>query len=268
MTIQANVNTIFKKYPKDARSLTVADKLNIAIGQAFQIDKIIPDRDQHSRVIFTNSVQGWKEAYIYQPHWTLPTNANILLTVPYFSQLDNDSGQGGRECCGTSNAMMLNFLLAKARVPSLTEQAKGKGIEPETIYFDVLSKYGDTTNHYANTQALREFGIESYWATNLSFKELLKSLKAGIPLVIGLHYKSWGHIVTAIGYRFDRNAAIVHDPYGARAGDSDTWAVIGGDSGKADIYSDRVLQSLWCSGRADGWGRIVTSVLGVPTGLK
>lgn len=266
MTIQANVNTILKKYLKDARNLTVEDKLNVAIGQAFQIDKIIPDRDQHAFVIFTNPVQGWKEAYIYQPHWMLPTEANILLTVPYFSQLDNDSGQGGRECCGTSNAMMLNFLLAKARVSSLLELAKRKGIEPETIYFDVLSKYGDTTDHNANTQALREFGIESYWATNLSFKELLKSLRSGIPLVMGLHYKNWGHIVTGIGYRFDHNATIVHDPFGARAGDSDNWAATGGDSGKADIYSDRVLQSLWCNG-ADGWGRIVTSVLKVPTGL-
>lgn len=268
MTIQANVNTIFKKHFKDARNLTVEDKLNVASGLAFQIEEIIPDRDQHARVIFASPVQGWKEAYIYLPHWTLPTNANILLTVPYFSQLDNDSGQGFRECCGTSNAMMLNFLLAKARIPSLTERAEKKGIEPETIYFDVLSKYGDTTDHGANTQALREFEIESYWATNLSFKELLKSLRAGIPLVMGLHYKSWGHIVTAIGYRFDRSAAIIHDPFGARAGDSDNWAATGGDSGKADIYSDPVLQSLWCKNQNDGWGRIITSVLGVPTGLK
>jgi hypothetical protein len=163
--------------------------------------------------------------------------------------------------------MMLNFLLAKARVPSLTELSKGKRIEPETVYLDVLSKYGDTTDHNANTRALKDFGIESYWATNLSFETLLKSLRSGIPLVMGLHYKAWGHIVTGTGYNFDRSAAIIHDPFGARAGDSDNWAATGGDSGKADIYSDRVLQSLWCSGQNDGWGRIVTSVLGTSTGL-
>ncbi|MEG3875787.1 C39 family peptidase [Microcoleus sp. herbarium7] len=268
MTIQANVNTLLKRTPSDSRFLTLTDKLPIKTGEAFQIKTITPDRDQHAKVIFANPVQGWSEAYIYQPHWTLPTSSNILLMAPYFSQLDNDSGQGNRECCGTSNAIMLNFLLAKAKVPSLVERAFGKGIEPETVYFDTLAKYGDTTDHGANTQALQEFGIESQWATNLSLEDLLKSLRAGIPLVMGLHYKRWGHIVCAIGYNFDRNAAIVHDPFGARAGDSDNWAATGGDSGKADIYSDRVLQSLWCSGQSDGWGRIVTSVLGKPTGLK
>lgn len=268
MTIQANVNTILKKYPKDAGSLTIENKLNVSYGSAFEIKEIIPDRDQHARVIFASPVQGWSEAYIYRPHWTLPSSSNILLTVPYFSQLDNDSGEGYRECCGTSNAMMLNFLLAKARVPSLSDRAIGQGIEPETVYFDVLAKYGDTTDHTANTAALEDFGIESYWATNLSFNDLLTSLRAGIPLVVGFHYKSWGHIACAIGYDFSKNAAIVHDPFGVRAGDSDDWAATGGDSGKADIYSDRVLQSLWCSGGSNGWGRIVTSVCGQATGLK
>lgn len=267
MTIQANVDAILKKYPGDSRVLEASDKITVKAGKAFEIVSIVPDRDQHAKVIFKNLVQGWTEAYIYQPHWTLPTSSNILLMVPYFSQLDNDSGQGNRECCATSNAMMLNFLLAKAKVPSLTELSKGKGIEPETVYLDMLSKYGDTTDHSANTRALKDFGIESYWATNLSFETLLKSLRSGIPLVMGLHYKAWGHIVTGVGYNFDRSAAIIHDPFGARAGDSDNWAATGGDSGKADIYSDRVLQSLWCSGQNDGWGRIVTSVLGTSTGL-
>lgn len=266
MTIQANVNTVLKKLITDSRSLKSEDKLIIPVGKAFEVKSIVPDRDQHALVTFKNPVQGWEKAYIYQPHWTLPTSSNILLTVPYFSQLDNDSGEGGRECCGTSNAMMLNFLLAKARSASLSDRAVGKNIEPETVYFDVLRKYGDTTDHTANTKALQEFGVESYWATDLSFEDLLKSLRSGIPLVMGLHYKSWGHIVCAIGYNFDRNTTIVHDPFGARAGDSDNWAATGGDSGKADIYSDRVLQSLWCRNQ-DSWRRIVTSVLGVPTGL-
>jgi Peptidase_C39 like family len=267
MAIQANVRTILKKSLKDSRLLPKEAKLEIKSGLELEIASITPDRDQHARVVLKNPFQGWKEAYIYQPHWDYLHTSSILLTVPYFSQLDNDSGEGFRECCATSNAMMLNYLLAKARVPSLTQQAAGKGIEPETVYFDVLSKYGDTTDHGANTRALREFGIESRWATNLSFEDLLRSLRSGTPLVMGLHYKGWGHIVCAIGYDFSRNATIVHDPFGARAGDSNDWAATGGDSGKADPYSDRVLQSLWCNG-SDGWGRIVTSILGTPTGLK
>ncbi|TAG98731.1 MAG: hypothetical protein EAZ18_00195 [Oscillatoriales cyanobacterium] len=265
MIIQANVNTIFKKYSGDSRILEASDKITVKVGKAFEIETIVPDRDQHSKIAFKEPVEGWKEAYIYQPHWTLPTSSNILLMAPYFSQLDNDSGEGYRECCGTSNAIMLNFLLAKA--VSFSERAANKGIEPETVYFDVLRNYGDTTEHDANTKALQEFGVESYWATNLSFEDLLKSLRAGIPLVMGLHYKNWGHIVCAIGYDFSRNSTVIHDPFGARAGDSDDWAATGGDSGKADPYSDRVLQSLWCNG-SDGWGRIVTSVMGTKTGLK
>lgn len=195
---------------------------------------------------------------------------NIKLDVPYFNQTDNDSnyfGSGSRQCCLTSNAMAANFILDDRKLESLTKRAKRLGLnEPESAYGQVLNWYGDTTDHTANTQALEELSLQSYFSTSLSVRNAIASLDKKLPMPIGLHYKGDGHIVCLVGCDLEQEFFWVHDPYGIRAGRADYYESIGGQSGKFDKYSFAIMEELWAS-QSDGWGRIFTSVDGKPTGL-
>ena len=194
----------------------------------------------------------------------------IKLNVDYFNQVDNDSnlfGSGTRQCNLTSNAMAAEFILKDARLESLTERAKRIGLrEPESAYGQVLDKYGDTTNHTANTQALAELGLQSYFSMSLSLENAIASLDKRLPMPVGLHYKKSGHIVCLVGYDLQQEFFWVHDPYGVRAARADYYKAIGGQSGRYDRYSFNIMEDLWTA-RSDGWGRVFTAVGGKPTGL-
>lgn len=195
---------------------------------------------------------------------------NLKLKVPYFNQLNNDDnyfGSGSRQCCLSSNAMAANFILADRGLESLEQRAKRLGFsEAESAYGEVLSAYGDTTDHSANTQALAELGLGSYFSTSLSIKNAIASLDKKLPMPIGLHYKSSGHIVCLVGYDLSQKFFWVHDPYGIRAGRADYYEAIGGQSGRYDKYSFAIMGNLWTS-MNDGWGRVFTAIGGKPTGL-
>lgn len=195
---------------------------------------------------------------------------SIKLDVPYFSQVDNDTryfGSGSRQCCMTSNAMAANYLLQNYGLESLGKRAQRLGFnEPESAYAEVLNRYGDSTNHGANTQVLQKFGLDSYFSTSLSMESAIASLDKKLPMPIGLHYKSSGHIVCLVGYDANEKYFWVHDPYGVRAGRADYYEAIGGQSGKYDRYSFEIMEDLWTS-QNDGWGRVFTAIGGKPTGL-
>lgn len=159
---------------------------------------------------------------------------------------------------------MVDYYLLKGK---LTKMAQEQGFpEPESVYMRAVSKYGDTTDHTAQTAALKDFGIESYFSYSLSAKDLLISLRAGIPVVVGFAYKGSGHICIVVGHDPAARSWLVHDPYGTRHGSSDSYDV--GVGGAFDLYSyDSMQQIFWDQGGESGWGRIVTSVEGKSTGL-
>lgn len=194
----------------------------------------------------------------------------IKLDTPYFNQTDNDIrffGDGSRQCCLTANAMAAEHLLKTHGLETLSKRATRLGLsEPESAYGQVLNDFGDTTDHTANTAALAELGLKSYFSTSLSIDNAIASLKKGIPMPMGLHYKASGHIVCAVGVDTDNDFFYIHDPYGVRAGLADYYHAIGGQSGKYDRYSFAIMYDLWASA-SDGWGRVFTSVGGKPTGL-
>lgn len=158
--------------------------------------------------------------------------------------------------------MAANFILADRGLESLEQRAKRLGLsEPESAYGQILNKYGDTTDHGANTQALADLGLESYFSTSLTLDDAIASLSKRLPMPIGLHYKSSGHIVCLIGYDLPGKRFFVHDPYGSRAGAEDYYNVTGGNAGANDAYSFDLMRLLWAN-PADGWGRIFTKVAG------
>lgn len=181
------------------------------------------------------------------------------LPVPYFNQINNDTnyfGDGNRQCCLTSNAMAAEYLLQIYKMETLAQRAQRLGFkEPESAYGHILNKYGDSGDHEANTQALKDLGLKSYFSTSLSIKDVLNSLKKRLPVPAGVHYKSYGHIICIVGANIDKEFFWVHDPYGIRGGISDYYETIGGQSGKYDKYSFKIMKQLWET-MNDGWGRI------------
>lgn len=191
----------------------------------------------------------------------------IKLPVPYFSQLNNDDsifGPGWRQCNTTANAMLADYLLNG----SLSNEARQKGYsEPESIFMRLVAKYGDTTDHSAQTYALEDLGIQSRFSYSLSKEDLIRSLEAGIPVVVGFAYKSSGHICLVVGHDPENKVWLIHDPYGTRHGSSNFYDI--GVGGAFDQYSyDLMDRVFWDGGKNQGWGRIVTSVNGKDIGLK
>jgi hypothetical protein len=202
-----------------------------------------------------------------------------ILSVPFMVQNDNDlwSGvHGSVQCCPTANAM-LAATLDKDMIPL----AKKNGFrEPESYYKSKFQPLGysaaDRGNHDAHTRVLESaFGIKSQWRTDITSKDIVRSLDADIPIVVGFEYKYSGHICIITGYYSSEGGGLyVHDPYGLRAGSDNYYHYInpgyGDQSGKHDRYSwgllNHVLFERGTPNRG-GWGRWVTSVAGKPTGL-
>ncbi len=271
--------TFLKKRVLGASDLADAEKIFVPKGSSFFVTEFAPDRNQHlflklaSPMTAKDSVNKLQAVYAYDPHIQVEgeeATQIIQLNVAYASQLGNEeivrAGQvwyDWRQCNTTSNTMLANYLLKG----DLTNKAKEKGLlEPESIYMRIVAKYGDTTDHNAQTKALSELGIESYFSYTISSKDVLLSLKAGIPVIAGFAYKFSGHICILVGHDPAKKIWFVHDPYGTRHGASDNYDI--GIGGAFDPYTYDTMQRIfWDQGGESGWGRIVTSIKGKPTGL-
>jgi hypothetical protein len=272
-TVEAN--TFLKKRILGSDDLTNSEKIYMEKGKEFHVNEFAPDRNQHMRLELSSPMLArdgktqLTEVFVYAPHVHVEgeeTIQMIRLPVTYRSQLNNDPsifGPGWRQCNVTSNAMLADFLLKG----ELSSKAKAFSVpEPESVLMRAVAKYGDTIDHAAQTKGLRDFGIESYFSYTLSSIDLLRSLRLNIPVVAGFAYKGSGHICLIVGHDPIKKTWLVHDPYGIRLGASDSYDV--GANGAYDAYTYSTMQRIfWDQGREAGWGRIVTSVQGKPTGL-
>jgi hypothetical protein len=270
--IKAKVDTILKtRLPLTGEVLSRNERETALKGTQLEVSRLTPNKNDHLKIdlksagsLSFKSPQG----FIYGPHWEYEDEA-VLLPASYYWQRDNPSGEGPRECCGTSNAILANYLLGG----ELDRQAADMGIaQPESIYLERLSFYGDTTDHSANTRALADFGIESFWSTSLTLDDLYLSLRNNIPMVMGLDYNDHGHIVCGNGFRISQlgHFLIIHDPNGARLGASNEWLSLLPEAGKNDRYALDTFSRLWFPKDENGqetlgWGRIVISINGKQT---
>lgn len=126
------------------------------------------------------------------------------LLVPYFSQRDNASGQGSRECFSSSCAMVAAYY------------GKVKG---DDEYNAIRARFGDTTNADAQVKALQSLGLKASFITDGTETLLQNEIKEGRPVAVGwLHYGSssapigGGHWSVVVG--FNGQAYIHNDPYG------------------------------------------------------
>lgn len=265
-SITALQNTALKAKPIASNYLTPEEKILAGKNAVFMISDAIDVGEDHFKITISSSDNEW---FIYHPHWSglkapAPVFGNSSLPasgkmdVPYFYQRDNWEkyhGPGGRQCNLTSHCMAAEYLLNGF----IGAEAKKEGlVEPEDLYGKVLAKYGDTTDPNAHTPALKEFDIESYFSYSGSIADLVKLLKMGIPVPLGVSYKASGHYVCAVGVRPEKDGIFIHDPFGTRMGTSDNYDPT---PGKFDFVSWSWLKAKWVDqGSEAGWMRVITSV--------
>lgn len=168
------------------------------------------------------------------------------LSVPYFSQRDNASGEGYRECFSSSCAMIAAF------------HGKVKG---DDEYNRIRSQFGDTVEATAQCNALKQLGLRPVYRQNVTLEELQNEVKAGRPVAVGwLHHGPYnkpsggGHWTVFAG--FGNGSAIHLDPYGI-------CDIVNGGyksalGGKFVHYGEKYWLPRWSvKGSADGWALFV-----------
>jgi hypothetical protein len=127
-----------------------------------------------------------------------------LLDVPYFRQMDNEGGQGFRECASTSCAMVAAFW--------------GK-VETDDAYNRVRRNFGDTISVEAQRATLEDLGLEVMFTQRATWATVQQQLALGRPVCLPyLHQgpvtrpRGFGH--WAVGIGLDSEQLALHDPMG------------------------------------------------------
>jgi len=164
-----------------------------------------------------------------------------VLSVPYFSQNDNVSGTGYRECFSSSCATLAAF---HGRVKSDDE------------YNRVRAKHGDTTDASAHIATLEELGLNARFATNGTAAMLEGEINRRRPVAVGwLHHGTpqaptgGGHWTVVIGYT--AKAFIHHDPNGEA--DLVHGGYVNHSGGRGVSYSRKNWLPRWTPAPASGW---------------
>lgn len=255
LNLKATTATYLKRYPVQSSELADDAKQSLVSGNQIEV-KWFQSVDAHLLIELTSPIRGRFNWYVFAAHCEVweggkkihpeqrPSVADkIFLKVPFWNQVDN-LHEPERTCNTSSCAMAAKFLGAK--------------INSDDEYYKIVRKYGDTTDHGAQGQALKEIGIRSEWHTNLSFADLDYSLQRSKPVVIGILHRGpesaprGGHMVVVIG-RTKTGDYVVNDPYGS-LNDGYTGSV---ENGKGAVYSRKTLTARWLvDGSKSGWGRI------------
>jgi len=105
-----------------------------------------------------------------------------VLPVSLFSQADNASGHGWRECMSSSCAMVAAY---HGRIGS------------DDAYNLIRQRHGDTTDPDAQIKTLRELGLSARFTTTADRSVLLQELNQGRPVAVGWLHK--GPVATPYG---------------------------------------------------------------------
>lgn len=175
----------------------------------------------------------------------MPADA-VRLAVPYFSQRDNQSGTGYRECFSSSCAMIAAFY--------------GK-VKTDDEYNKLRAQYGDTTEAAAQVMTLQSLGLKAQFIQSCSVEMLERELKAGRPVAVGWLHKGTaakpsggGHWSVVIGCN---PIQIVHnDPYGECDMLNGTYI---NNKGSAIPYSRKNWLRRWeVEGPGTGWAVLIS----------
>ena len=180
------------------------------------------------------------------PSETKPAKPQNPISVKYFSQRDNESGMGYRECFSSSCAMLACYY--------------GK-VASDDEYNVIRARYGDTTDANAQIQALRSLGLNARFSTVVTEKMLIDELNENRPIAVGwLHYGPYneptggGHWSIIVGHSDED--FIHHDPFGEA--DMVNGSILNTGGGQNVRYSKRCWIPRWRVGGSGGWAILVS----------
>ena len=164
------------------------------------------------------------------------------LNVPYFSQNDNASGTGYRECFSSSCAILAAFY--------------GK-VKSDDQYNVIRKAYGDSTDLGAQLAALTKLGLKPSFKTNGDASTLEDLIADGQPVAVGWLHKGpvtsptgGGHWSVVIGTT--PTHFIFHDPNGEASLVSGGY--VSNSGGKQVSYSRKNWLPRWeVEGKGTGW---------------
>jgi uncharacterized protein YvpB len=209
MKLIVNVDTTFKRSNAQASELPKDQKAAVVKGKSFIVDSLATEKG-HYRVVLNpaNLINNMNTWYVFMGHCSVDheikeaPNGEVLLDVPYFSQLDNKMYPYG-SCNVTSIAMAMAYLGLSASGPDQLEDEIQMWVESNG-----LSRH--SPQHLA--EAVKGFGFKDTFVDNANFDEVKAWLRKGFPVVVHGYFTSSGHIVTLVGY--NSKGFIVNDPYG------------------------------------------------------
>lgn len=252
------VDTFAKQSTASAKSLTADQIYTLKKGEEYDILKHSPTIAGHRRVTFAKPLGGFQDWLVFDDHVECEGEKPLkidLNKLKYYSQRDNRD-DWWRQCNSSTHAMLLNYL-------------KPDSVASDDEYYqDYVAPFGNTTDWTIHTKALKKFGIESVFRTDLDFDDLDRSLELGFPVPIGVYHKGTinnidlhsGHVLLIVGKQED--TYIAYDPWGNGFSYED-------HNGKGVEYpASPSLERRWLTdGERTGWGRLITSIDGQPTGL-
>lgn len=258
--MQATVlrSTIAKQSTEQAKRLDPKFKTELNPG-TYEIIKWNYAENGHQTVTFSQKISGYQTWMVWGDDIECDGEPkHIHLKVPYYSQHDN-LRQPARTCSSSTHAMILNYL-------------KPDSVASDDEYFQkYVSPYGDSPQWSVHTEALKRFGIESVFRTDLDFDDLFHSLELGYPIVIGVCHKgpitqpdlNSGHVLAIVGMNRADGVFYANDPWG----EGFEYTNKNGQGVQYPIYPS--LERRWLvDGSKSGWGRLITAVDGKPTGLS
>lgn len=187
---------------------TVGDCLN-AVRYFDELEHQVEAFEEHFQVVGEPARQTFLDAYRNDPEPaptpTLPSSG-LVLDVPYFSQIDNASGEGYRECFSSSCAMVAAYF--------------GK-VSTDDEYNRIRQGYGDTTSAEAQVQTLQSLGLHASMRYDGTRQRILDLLAEELPIVPGWFHQGpvtsptgGGHYSVVIGHDPTTDTFIHHDPNG------------------------------------------------------
>lgn len=173
----------------------------------------------------------------------------VLLPVKqYYAQTDSATAHGDRMCFSSTCAMAIKYLRPDAL----------KGSNADDDYLRTVLKYGDTTQYTSQIKACNNYGIFATFYQNGTKEALIKELKAGYPVAVGILHKGHvsaprggGHWMLLVGDAGDKG--VFHDPYGEMDNVNGGYESIG-PYGKNIHYTWSNWLKRWeVEGRGTGW---------------
>jgi len=242
--IEACVQYLVDRWYKDYSNFKGVNRASTRneCAQLLVLERYATDPDYATKLIQIMDREAGKPTVIPEP------GKEKIISVPYFYQLDNQSGKGSRECFSSSCAMIAAF--------------HGK-VTSDDEYNKIRNNFGDTTDSMAQLKALRHLGLNAKFITNGNTTIIENEIHNDRPVAVGwLHHgaitkpSGGGHWSVIRG--FTPTHFVHNDPYGEADMVKGGYVSNKTKAGDGIRYSRKNWLRRWeVDGQSTGWAILV-----------